>query len=169
MNQPLIILNPSQIQQKITRIAYQIWEDNIDEPEIIIAGIIEYGFVIAGRLKTELERISGIKITLIKISLDKNSKHLEATTDSPIDQCRNKVVIVIDDVINTGRTLAYGIGLFLDIPLKKLRTVALVERSHRIFPVSPDYVGTMLATITKEHVDVILDDGNREKDAVYLS
>ena len=169
MNQPLVILTPSQIQQKITRIAYQVWEDNINEPEIIIAGIIEYGFVIAGRLKAELEKISDIKITLIKISLDKNSTHLEATTDSPIDQCRNKVVIVIDDVINTGRTLAYGIGLFLEIPLKKLRTVALVERSHRIFPVSPDYVGTMLATITKEHVDVLLDDNNREKDAVYLS
>ncbi|PWG78405.1 phosphoribosyltransferase family protein [Pararcticibacter amylolyticus] len=168
MNQSLLILGPSQIQQKITRIAYQVWEDNIDEPEIVIAGIIEYGYVIAGRLKTELERISGIRITLMKISLDKNSSHLEATTDLPVEICRNKVVIVIDDVINSGRTLAYGIGLFLNIPLKKLRTVALMERSHRIFPVSPDYVGTKLATVTKEHVDVLLDDQQREKDAVYL-
>lgn len=168
MNQSLLILGPSQIQQKITRIAYQVWEDNIDEPEIVIAGIIEYGYVIAGRLKAELERISGIRITLMKISLDKNSSHLEATTDLPVEICRNKVVIVIDDVINSGRTLAYGIGLFLNIPLKKLRTVALMERSHRIFPVSPDYVGTKLATVTKEHVDVLLDDQQREKDAVYL-
>lgn len=168
MNQSLLILGPSQIQQKITRIAYQVWEDNIDEPEIVIAGIIEYGYVIAGRLKAELERISGIRITLMKISLDKNSSHLEATTDLPVEICRNKVVIVIDDVINSGRTLAYGIGLFLNIPLKKLRTVALMERSHRIFPVSPDYVGTKLATVIKEHVDVLLDDQQREKDAVYL-
>lgn len=168
MDQKLLILNPGQIQQKITRIAYQLWEDNIDEPEIIIAGIIDYGYVIAGRLKAELEKISNISITLMKISLDKDSSHLNATTDMPVDCCSNKVVVVVDDVINTGRTLAYGIGLFLDIPLKKLRTVALMERSHRIFPVSPDYVGTKLATVTREHVDVLLDDKNHQMDAVYL-
>ncbi len=168
MNQSLLILNPQQIQQKITRIAYQVLEDNIDESEIVIAGIIDYGYVIAGRLKAELEKISGIRITLMKILLDKNSTYQEATTDSPVELCSNKVVIVVDDVINTGRTLAYGTGLFLGTPIKKLRTVALMERSHRIFPVSPDYIGTELATVTKEHVDVLLDDEHREKDAVYL-
>ncbi|WP_374166687.1 phosphoribosyltransferase family protein [Arcticibacter sp. MXS-1] len=168
MNQSLLILTPDQIQQKITRIAYQVWEDNIEEEEIVIAGIIDYGYTIAGRLKAELERISGIRITLIKISLDKKSSVLDASTDLAIEHCRDKVVIVVDDVINTGRTLAYGIGLFLNIPLKKLRTVALMERSHRIFPVSPDYVGTELATVIKEHVDVLLDDENRANDGVYL-
>ena len=168
MNQSLLILNPGQIQQKITRIAYQVLEDNIDEREIVIAGIIDYGYILAGRLKDELEKISEIQITLMKISLNKSSSTLDATTDLPVDQCSDKVVIVVDDVINSGRTLAYGIGLFLNIPLKKLRTVALMERSHRIFPVSPDYVGTKLATVTREHVDVLLDNTDRERDAVYL-
>lgn len=168
MSQPLLILNPQQIQQKITRIAYQVWEDNIDETEIVIAGIIDYGYVIAKRLKAELERVSSIHITLIKISLDKNSTQINATADTSPELCANKVVIVVDDVINTGRTLAYGIGLFQNVRLKKLRTVALMERSHRIFPVSPDFVGTKLATVTREHVDVLLGDEHSAKDAVYL-
>lgn len=168
MNQSLLILTPAQIQQKITRIAYQVWEDNLDEPEIIIAGIIDYGYVIAGRLKAELEKISPIQISLMKISLDKNSPLLTAPTDLPVESCSHKVVVVVDDVINTGRTLAYGIGLFLNTPIKKIRTVALMERSHRIFPVSPDYVGTRLATVINEHVDVLLDDADRKRDAVYL-
>lgn len=168
MNQSLLILTPAQIQQKITRIAYQVWEDNLDEPEITIAGIIDYGYVIAGRLKAELEKISPIQISLMKISLDKNSPLLTAPTDLPVESCSHKVVVVVDDVINTGRTLAYGIGLFLNTPIKKIRTVALMERSHRIFPVSPDYVGTRLATVINEHVDVLLDDADRKRDAVYL-
>ncbi len=78
------------------------------------------------------------------------------------------MVILVDDVLNSGRTLAYGLGVFLDIPLKKLRTLVLVDRSHRIFPVAPDYIGLELATILKEHVDVVMD-VKGEDDAVYLS
>ena len=85
-----------------------------------------------------------------------------------VAQASNKVVILVDDVLNSGRTLAYGLGVFLDIPLKKLRTLVLIDRSHRIFPVSPDYTGLELATILKEHVDVVMG-MKSEADAVYLS
>jgi len=163
----ILILDKQQIQQKITRIAYQIWEDNLEEDTIILAGIVDYGYILATRLKEELERISGIRVLLMKISLDKVSSHLQAETDLLVEECANRVVILADDVLNSGRTLAYGIGVFLDIPLKKLRTAVLVNRSHRIFPVSPDYTGMDLATVTREHVDVFLD-GKDAEDAVYL-
>lgn len=162
----ILILDKKQIQQKITRMAYQIWEDNLDETELVIAGIIDCGYTLAERLQKELQRISGIKVVLMRISLDKDSSHLQAITDAPIESCADKVVILTDDVLNSGRTLAYGLGVFLDIPLKKLRTAVLVNRSHRKFPVSPDFTGLDLATVIKEHVDVLLSDA--EDDAVYL-
>jgi pyrimidine operon attenuation protein/uracil phosphoribosyltransferase len=164
----LLILNKKQIQQRIDRMAYQILEDNLGEEELIMAGIVDKGFMIAQRLKTVLESISEIKVTLMKIEINKDISHLEAKTDLDLDLVANKVVILVDDVVNSGRALAYGLGVFLDIPLKKLRTLVLIDRSHRNFPVSPDFTGLELATILKEHVDVVLDDKS-EEDAVYLS
>ncbi|MGV3509360.1 MAG: phosphoribosyltransferase family protein [Sphingobacteriaceae bacterium] len=161
----ILILDKKQIQQKITRMAYQIWEDNLEENELIIAGIVNSGYTLAEYLQKEVQKISGIKVTLMKISLDKDISHLKADTDLAIDACSNKVVILVDDVLNSGRTLAYGLGVFLNIPLKKLRTAVLVNRSHRNFPISSDYTGLDLATVIKEHVDVVL---SSEEDAVYL-
>lgn len=162
----ILILDSNQIKQKITRMAYQIWEDNLEEKEIVIAGIINCGYTLAERLQRELMHISGIQVRLMKISLDKDSSHLEAITDSSVDSCANKVVILVDDVLNSGRTLAYGLGVFLNIPLKKLRTAVLVNRSHRAFPISSDYTGLDLATVIKEHVDVVL---GIKDEGVYLS
>jgi len=164
----LLILNKKQIQQRIDRMAYQILEDNLGEEELIMAGIVDKGYVIAKRLKTVLESISEIKVTLMKIEINKDISHLEANADLDLDLVSNKVVILVDDVLNSGRALAYGLGVFLDIPLKKLRTLVLIDRSHRNFPISPDFTGLELATILKEHVDVILDEKS-EEDAVYLS
>ena len=162
----ILILDKKQIQQKIIRMAYQIWEDNLEENELIIAGIVNSGYTLAEYLQKDVQKISGIKVTLMKISLDKDISHLKADTDLAIDACSNKVVILVDDVLNSGRTLAYGLGVFLNIPLKKLRTAVLVNRSHRNFPISSDYTGLDLATVIKEHVDVVLK--SSEEDAVYL-
>lgn len=164
----LMILDKRQIQQRIDRMAYQILEDNLGEKELIIAGIVDKGYLVAKRLKTVLESISKIKVTLMKIEINKEISHLDAKYDLDLKQAANKVVILVDDVLNSGRTLAYGLGVFLDIPLKKLRTVVLINRSHRNFPISPDFTGLELATVLKEHVDVILDQKS-EEDAVYLS
>jgi pyrimidine operon attenuation protein/uracil phosphoribosyltransferase len=164
----IVVLNKEQIRHKIERMAYQILEDNLDEKEIIMAGIVDKGYTIAGHLKRILESISDIKVTLMKIELDKGSSHLKAITDVEVAKATNKVVVLVDDVLNSGRTLAYGLGVFLDIPLKKLRTLVLIDRSHRNFPISSDYTGLELATILKEHVDVVID-VKSEPDAVYLS
>jgi len=168
MTNEVIILNQKQIEQKITRIAYQLWEDNLDEKELVIAGIVDYGYILAERIKNKLEEISGIRITLMKIIMDKTTTFLKANTDIPVEECADKVVILVDDVVNRGRTMAYGIGIFLDIPVKKLRTVALVDRSHRVFPVSPDYTGMELSTVIKEHVDVVISNQPDTEDVVYL-
>lgn len=167
MSKKLLILNQQQIQQKIDRIAYQVLEDNFDEDEIIIAGILPRGNKIAERLKTILDGIAPFKSRLITIELEKQSSSLHANIDFDINDCSNKVVILVDDVLNSGKTLAYGFGVFLDVPLKKLRTVVLIDRNHKSFPVTTDYAGVALSTVLKEHIDVILDEVG-EEDAVYL-
>ncbi len=163
----LLILNQQQIQQKIHRIAYQVLEDNFDETEIMIAGILPGGKKIAERLKTILDEIAPFKSTLLTIKLNKLSTYLHAEIDFDVMECSNKVVILVDDVLNSGKALAYGFGVFLDVPLKKLRTAVLVDRDHKSFPITTNYAGMALSTVLKEHVDVVLDEEG-EEDAVYL-
>lgn len=163
----LLILNKTQIQQKIDRMAYQIWEDNFNETELVIAGIVGCGYILSQRVKKVLEKISDIKVILVKINLDKKNEYLLAQTDISVETCANKAVIMVDDVLNSGRTFSYGMRVFLNVPIKKLRTLVLVDRSHRIFPVSTDFTGLELATVLKEHVDVMLDEKG-VTDAVYL-
>ena len=164
----LLILNETQIQQKINRIAYQILEDNLDEAEVVLAGIWERGYKLALRLQKVLSDISSLKVTLLRIDLDRHNSKLVAATDLDETVWKNKVIILVDDVLNSGKTLAYGLGVFLNTPHKKIRTVVLVDRSHKIFPISTDYVGVQLATVLKEHVDVVMD-VEGEADRVYLS
>ena len=167
MSEKHLVLNQQQIQQKIDRIAYQVLEDNFDEEEILIAGILPRGDKIAKRIKAILDEIAPFKSKLITIELDKQSTSLKATIDFEVQDCSNKAVILVDDVMNSGKTLAYGFGVFRDVPLKKLRTVVLIDRNHKKVPMTTDYAGTALSTVLKEHVDVVLDEDG-EEDAVYL-
>ena len=167
-NNLVLILDKQQITQKINRIAYQILEDNLDEKEIILAGIWDRGYKLAVRLKSVLETIASFKVTLVRVDIEKENSKLVAKTDLPESDWKNKVVILVDDVLNSGKTLAYGLGVFLNTPHKKIRTVVLVDRSHKSFPIATDFVGLQLATILKEHVDVVMD-VEGEEDRVYLS
>lgn len=164
-----LVLNKEQIQQKSRRIAYQILEDNFEETHIVLVGIAERGYVFAQRLQKILQEIAVDKeIELIKVSIQKGKRSLQADTDIPVEAAKNKVVVVVDDVLNSGRTLAYALGAFLDVPLKKMRTAVLVDRSHHLFPIFSDFYGIKLSTILKEHVDVHLEELDNEEDAAWL-
>ena len=164
----ILVLSQQQMQQKIDRIAYQVLEDNFDEEEILIAGILPRGNHIAARIKKVLDDIAPFKSKLLTIGLEKESNSLKANIDFDINDCDNKVVILVDDVLNSGKTLAYGFGVFLDVRLKKLRTAVLVNRNHKNFPVITDFAGIALSTVLKERVDVFLSENGKE-DAVYLT
>ena len=167
-NNQVLILDKKQIDQKINRIAYQILEDNLDEKEIVLAGIWDRGYKLAIRLKKVLQEITTIKVILLRIDLEKEKSKLIAKTDLNETEWRNKVIILVDDVLNSGKTLAYGLGVFLNTPHKKIRTAVLVDRSHKIFPIATDFVGLEVSTILKEHVGVVID-VEGEEDRVYLS
>src|SRR5690554_828222 len=164
----LSILNSKDIAEKTTRIAFQILEDNFEESSLVFAGVADRGFVFAQRLKKELEAISSKKIELIKLTIDKDSTSLVGSSNVDVEVAKDKVLILIDDVLNSGRTLAYALGLFLDIPLKKMRVVVLIDRNHRKFPIVSDFAGLELSTVLNEHVLVNFNDDNREEDAAYL-
>jgi pyrimidine operon attenuation protein / uracil phosphoribosyltransferase len=164
----LLILTQQQIQQKIDRMAYQILEDNYDEEEIIIAGILPRGNHIAARIKKVLDEIAPFKSQLISIDVDKQSSSLNVHLDFNIADCTDKAVVLVDDVLNTGKTLAYGFGVFIDVRLKKLRTAVLVDRNHKNFPITTDYAGIALSTVLKDRVDVLLTE-NGQEDGVYLT
>lgn len=164
----LLLLNSKQLQQKIDRIAYQILEDNLDETEIVLAGIWERGYKVALRLATVLREISALNIILLRIDLERDRSKLVANTDLEENTWCNKVIILVDDVLNSGKTLAYGFGVFLNTPHKKIRTVVLIDRSHKSYPIATDYVGLELATLLKEHVEVVMD-VEGEVDRVFLS
>jgi pyrimidine operon attenuation protein/uracil phosphoribosyltransferase len=160
------ILSHQQIQHKIERIAYQIYEANVSEEEIIIAGIQGGGLDFAKKIVAKLKKITDAKIVLCKLSMDKKDPLSSGVTTSlPDADFVNKSVVIVDDVLNSGTTLIYGVHHFLKTPLKQLKTAVLVNRNHKKYPVKADYKGISLSTSLQEHVNVHFETKN---DRVYL-
>jgi pyrimidine operon attenuation protein / uracil phosphoribosyltransferase len=154
-----LILNRQQTLQKIRRMAYQIYENNIGEPEIIFAGVQDRGYLLAKLLYVEFQQIASISAHLISITLDKFAPtQSEVRLDCEIEFVRNKTLIIIDDVLNTGRTFAYALRPFLKTEIKKLQTAVLVDRGgHKQFPLAADYAGFELSTTLRQHIHVELE------------
>jgi pyrimidine operon attenuation protein/uracil phosphoribosyltransferase len=150
------ILSKEVTEKKLRRMAFEILENNIDEKEIILAGIRESGSVVAKVIQNMLAEISSIDTKLITISLDKKLP-TDVSISKKID-VNNKVVILIDDVSNSGKTLLYALKPFISTHPKKIQTLVLVERTHSSFPVRPDYVGLSIATTIQEHIYVEVKD-----------
>jgi len=146
------ILTKEVAAKKLRRMAYEILENNFEEPHLILAGIRESGSVIARNIQHILAEITGVTTQLVTIALDKKAPK-EVVVSDKID-FTNKVVILIDDVSNSGKTLSFALKPFLEFQPKKIQTLVLVERSHKGFPVHPDYVGLSVATTIQEHIYV---------------
>lgn len=160
------VLDKVQIEQKINRLAYQLYENNFEEKEVFIVGIADRGFVLAERIGVVLQNISHLKIHIGKIKMDKdNPMNTDIYCSLDMKKLSGKVVFLVDDVVNSGRTLVYAVNHFLKVSLKKLRTIVLIDRKHNNFPVRADFVGVSLSTTLQEHVSVEL---GGEADAVYL-
>jgi len=146
--------------RKLQRLAYEIVEQNINEQQIILAGIKENGSIIANILFSFLKEIFKNEIVMIEISIDKKKpKEISLSQQINFD---NKVIIITDDVSNSGKTLLYATNPFLDFYPKKIQTLVLVERSYKEFPVSPDYVGLSVSTALTEKIIVETKNGEIE-------
>lgn len=165
-----LIFSKVQMLQKIKRIAYQVAEDNYDESEIILAGIgrNSEGYALAVKIFDELEKIIPNKIKLSHIEIDKNDpSHSPVKMSLTKEEVEGKVIILVDDVANSGRTLLYALKPFLEFSPHKIQVAVLVERTHKKFPIQPDFVGLSLSTTLQEHITVVI---SREGDeGIYLS
>jgi pyrimidine operon attenuation protein / uracil phosphoribosyltransferase len=149
------ILNQSVAEKKLRRMALEIIENNADEKQLILAGIRESGSVVARCIQKYISEISPIKTELITIALDKREPR-DIVLSQSMD-FNNKVIIVIDDVANSGKTLLYALKPFINDHPRKIQSLVLIERSHNSFPVRPDYVGLSIATTLQEHIYVEVD------------
>jgi pyrimidine operon attenuation protein/uracil phosphoribosyltransferase len=159
------IMDVNDIHKTVKRIAYQIYETHFEDSHLVLAGIANNGVILANRIRKELEEISDIKVISIDIKINKKKPINTIVLSKELEVCKNKSVVVVDDVLNTGSTLIYAVAHFMKIKLNKLQTAVLVNRNHKNFPVKGDFKGISLSTSIKEHIDVQF--GNNE--GVYLS
>ncbi|WP_316635705.1 phosphoribosyltransferase family protein [uncultured Flavobacterium sp.] len=162
-----IILTNQEIEHKIKRIAYQIYETFVDEEEIVIAGIASNGSVFAQKIAAALNNISTLKVSLCEVKVDKQNPQLPIQTSLTKGEYENKGLVLVDDVLNSGTTLIYAVRHFLDVPLKKFKTAVLVDRNHKKYPVKADFKGISLSTSLLEHVQVVFDENGG--DYAFLS
>lgn len=160
-----IIMDKEDIQRTINRIAHQIYENNINEKNLIVTGIVKNGLTLANRIIIELNRIGCLNVQLIEIIINKKNPRNKVLMTKNLDFCEGKSVVIVDDVLNTGSTLIYAVRHFLSIELKHLQTAVLVNRNHKNFPIKADFKGMSLSTSIKERIDVRFGD----EEGVYLS
>jgi pyrimidine operon attenuation protein/uracil phosphoribosyltransferase len=157
MNKNIILTN-QEIEHKIKRIAYQIYETFVGEEEIVIAGIATNGFTFAKKIAQALETISSLKVSLCEVQINKQNPELPIHTSLSKEQYSNKGLVLVDDVLNSGTTLIYAVRHFIDVPLKKFKTAVLIDRNHKKYPVKADFKGISLSTSLLEHVQVVFDE-----------
>ena len=151
------ILSSDQARVKLERIAYEIVENNLDHPSIVLAGIRERGYVLATLLKKNIEKISQLKVELIHVNLDRNHP-MQGSIDGE-QPSENAVIILVDDVANSGSTLLYAMRLFLEQLPHCIKIAVLVDRTHKRFPVTSDYIGLTLSTTLQDHIHVEISKG----------
>ncbi|MBX3257900.1 MAG: phosphoribosyltransferase [Chitinophagaceae bacterium] len=150
------ILTYEQIEKKLQRMAYEIAEQNVGEEKLLLAGIKDNGVVIAHRLKYLLKPVFKGEVTVTELGVDDKRFPRTITIDTALN-FEKQVVIVVDDVANSGKTMLYALQPFLKDQPKKIQTLALVDRTHKTFPVHTDYIGFAIATTLQEHIFVEVD------------
>tara|TARA_Y100000389_G_C17439612_1_gene507745 strand:- start:645 stop:1145 length:501 start_codon:yes stop_codon:yes gene_type:complete len=154
------ILEQDQIDKIIKRIAYQILENNSEELEIFLIGIKNNGYILAELIYHQLKHISNLNITLYSIQINKKDPLKSIEHNFNLKKMKNKSIVLIDDVLNSGRTLLYGVKFLLDIPLSNFNTAVLIDRNHKKYPIKIDFKGISLSTSIEDNVSVIFEKNN---------
>jgi pyrimidine operon attenuation protein/uracil phosphoribosyltransferase len=160
-----LILTNEEIKHKIKRIAYQIYEANASEDTVYLAGVTGNGFVMTNKIAEQLKAISDLEIKTIEVFINKKNVLDAVSTSEPIEELKDKSIVLIDDVLNSGKVLIYGAVHFLKVPLKKFLTAVLVNRNHKRYPIKADFKGISLSTTVHDRVEVFFEEGN---DRAYL-
>ncbi len=155
------ILDHTAIEQKINRLAFEILENTFEEPVIFIGGICGNGFQMANALASIIQSNSDQTIHVFEIIVNKEEPWKDPIELSiPDSDLKNAYILLVDDVLNSGKTMQYSLIKFLERATKSIKTVALVDRTHRRYPIKADFVGLSLSTTLKERVEVEFKDSN---------
>lgn len=157
MNNSKQILTAEVADKKLRRMALQVVEQNYNTVQLVLIGIRSNGTVIAEKIRGYLQEVFTGEVVVLELGMDK--KHPGAITLSAQMDFTGKTIILIDDVANSGRTMLYALKPLLEQLPKKIQTLALVERTHKSFPVEVDYVGFSVSTTADEHINVEVEDG----------
>lgn len=160
-----VVLNKEQIALKTERIAFEILENTFEETKIYIGGVDGNGYLFAERIVEELSKNTDQEIRLFKIEINKDAPlEKEINFSIPQDELNDQSVVLVDDVINSGRTMIYAVRTLLGNKLKQLKVATLVNRTHRRYPVQADFVGMNISTTIMDKIIVELG----KEDAAYL-
>lgn len=149
------ILDRQRIDKKLQRMAYELWEQNSSEQELLLVGIESGGLSIAKELARRLEQVSPLTITVTGLQINKRSP-LDSDTAS-LD-VTGKAVVLVDDVANSGRTLMYALKPLLNSLPSRLLVAVLVDRQHKTYPIATDIVGHTIATTLQDNIIVEIDE-----------
>ena len=155
-----IILNQNKIKKIVRRLAYQILESNINSTEIILIGIHQNGYNLSKIIFKELKAITKIKTELFFVKINKKSPLKNIVFECEKEYFKNKSIVLIDDVLNTGKTLIYCTKSLLDVELNSFKTVVLIDRNHKKFPIKVDYKGISVSTSIADHIELIFEKNN---------
>ena len=156
-----LILDNDSVSKKLDRITHQIIEENFNEKELFLVGISKKGFMLAEKISQLISSINpSIQVNLIELFVNKNEPLEHPIALKPNTKLKNKKVILIDDVLNSGKTLIHAASFVLNQNISKMNTIVLVDRRHRLFPIKADWVGLTLSTTLQEHIRVNFEDEN---------
>lgn len=161
------ILDNTQIEQKINRLAHQLLENSFEEGTIFMGGIHGNGYALAKKVAAIITDNSELNVELFEITMNKSEPwSSEINLSIPRKNMENGFIVLVDDVVNSGKTLQYALVEILQFPTKAIKTMTLVDRKHRRFPIKANYVGLSLSTTLMNRVDVEFKEGNSK---AYLS
>jgi pyrimidine operon attenuation protein/uracil phosphoribosyltransferase len=160
------IKDSKDILSSIKRIAFQVYEINIEEEYLVIVGVGDRGGLLSEMLGQALVSISDLKLKYVNLTIDKAKPYNNIQSNVSIESLKNQSIVIVDDVLNTGSTLIYAVSFFLQIPVKRIKTAVMVNRNHKKFPIKADFKGISLSTSINENITVKL----KGKDSgIYLS
>lgn len=161
------LLDQNQIKRKIKRLAFEILENNFDATHLLLAGINNNGMGFAKMLLQQLKQLSEIELELTSIKLNPAAPlEQDITIGQSPEELKDKTIIIVDDVANTGRTIFYAFKPLMEVLPKKIEVAVLVDRKHKAFPIEVNYFGMTLHTTLKDNIKV--DIVNRKSQSVFL-
>ena len=163
MDSKNLIFNNKDIHNKIKRISLEVYEEVFNDKKLTVFGISKNGYEIAKKIKNFLEEYTNLEINIYKIDILK-SNEIKIEEKYEIN---NSTVLLVDDVMQSGKTLQFVISNLIKFNPSKIKTSVIVNRDQTLFPVKVDFSGVKLSTSVNEHVDFIVDD--KKEFSVFLS